>query len=164
MKFYLELAWSERLLSQLCSSQIASSTVALNVSHSHANLPAHFQAPICFTSFSAHPFLLPTLPSCPLSLVFTDQGSVCSVSISHVSFFSHLWSSDLGSGTAQQRFFLPTGAQVFWLTLPLISLKSETHWWWSSYPQFSLSPLAHTLPADWCENSTHTNTHIEGLF
>lgn len=111
-------------------------------------------------------FLLPC-PSCTptrtpplLSLLSTDQGSGCSVSISHVSFLPGPTDSDLGSGTAQQPFPLPTGAWVFWLTLPLISVKSDTRWRWSSH-RLSGSLLFLLLPAHTseCPDSVHAHIH-----
>lgn len=85
---HCEYAVFKRALSQLSLSHIAS-TVRFNVFLIQTTLSPHFQAPIGLnliqcTSHPPLPFL--SFLSLLLFLLLTDQGSACSVSISHVSF------------------------------------------------------------------------------
>lgn len=163
MKFYLEEAGSKRLLSQLCSSQIESSTVTFNTSHIHTNLPSYSQAPMCFTSFSARPFLLPALPSRPLSLLCADQGSACSVSISHVSFFPT--SETLIQGQGLPSSYFPSQLERRFSGWPyLLSLLSQTLAGGGPLIPNSASLPQHTHHQHISVITAHTHTHIEVSF
>lgn len=88
----------------------------------------HFKALVCFTSHTHVSSSSPSVLLTPhyFSLLPTDQGSAHAVSISHVSFLPGHLSLIQGQVLPSSHFPLPVVEWVFWLTLPLISVKSDT--------------------------------------
>ena len=155
--------------SALSLSRIATSIVTFNVSHIPKRAPTFHRTSKWQSSspHSAHVSPTPPLrPACPPppSLLATDLGSACNVSISHVSFLPSTTTLIQGQGLPSSHFPLPAGARVFWLTLPLISVKSDTGSRWSSHLVLaSLFQHIHHqhigVPAARGRAHTYTHTH-----